>query len=389
MSPTRFCSSERSTATAPATGLSEQRQRAGQCPRQAFPHFDGAGAPPTDRYDFKGNLLRGARRFARDWRGTPDWSADPALEDEAFAVTTAYDALNRATRPHHTGRQLYPPELQRSQPGGRGSTSICAASGPMAGGCGRRLSPNRLQRQGPAHAHPYANGATTRYEYDPRLSASSVWQPRGIRRRTAWARRSSRLLRRLQDLHYTYDPSATSPDRRRRAAERFPRQPEDRSRLRLHLRSALSPVEATGRENIGQVRIRLRSGRRRLPRLPLRRRQALDDLQALRNFVERYDYDPAGNFTAVRHITETAAGSWTRPTPTQARASSSPAAQQSPEPKPARGRGDGRALRLRRQRQHHPDAASAGDAMGLHGPPRGDLAAGGARSRGGDDFLCL
>ncbi len=58
-------------------------------------HSDQAGVVTTDDYDFKGNLLSGRRRLARDYKATLDWSSSPSLEPETFTSRTRYDALNR------------------------------------------------------------------------------------------------------------------------------------------------------------------------------------------------------------------------------------------------------------------------------------------------------
>jgi hypothetical protein len=79
----------------PDIGLPEHRQRAANLRGKPYRYFDDAGVVTTDRYDFKGNLLRSERQFSRDYRSVPDWSRDPAMEVERFAGSTTYDALNR------------------------------------------------------------------------------------------------------------------------------------------------------------------------------------------------------------------------------------------------------------------------------------------------------
>ena len=60
-----------------------------------FKSYDNAGALVSVEYDFKGNLLRGTRQLAADYKGIPDWVATVDLEPEVFANSTTYDALNR------------------------------------------------------------------------------------------------------------------------------------------------------------------------------------------------------------------------------------------------------------------------------------------------------
>nr|WP_256378847.1 SpvB/TcaC N-terminal domain-containing protein [Bradyrhizobium sp. Ai1a-2] len=61
-------------------------------------HDDTAGRRTIGGYDAKGNLRTWTRRFCRDYKSTPDWSANPLLEDESVAWSTDYDALNRPIR---------------------------------------------------------------------------------------------------------------------------------------------------------------------------------------------------------------------------------------------------------------------------------------------------
>lgn len=60
-------------------------------------HFDGAGLVTNEAFDFKGNVMRGTRQFADEYRLQMDWSLSPApsLQTERFPSSTTYDALNR------------------------------------------------------------------------------------------------------------------------------------------------------------------------------------------------------------------------------------------------------------------------------------------------------
>ncbi len=40
-----------------------------------FKSYDDAGVVSSEEYDFKGNLLRGTRQLAADYKGIPDWAA--------------------------------------------------------------------------------------------------------------------------------------------------------------------------------------------------------------------------------------------------------------------------------------------------------------------------
>ncbi|MGO7121514.1 SpvB/TcaC N-terminal domain-containing protein [Rhizobium johnstonii] len=61
-------------------------------------HYDTAGLVTVASYDAKGNLLASTREFCIDYKSTPDWSKDPALENEKYNSRADFDALNRVIR---------------------------------------------------------------------------------------------------------------------------------------------------------------------------------------------------------------------------------------------------------------------------------------------------
>jgi hypothetical protein len=71
-------------------------------------------------------------------------------------------------------------------------------------------------------------------------------------------------------------------------------------------------IEATGRENIGQSAFLFDPPDGNYRDYPFVGAADLNDLQALRNFTERYDYDSVGNFEKVVHLAKHGAGRWTR-----------------------------------------------------------------------------
>ncbi|UPT86954.1 hypothetical protein HAP41_0000043195 [Bradyrhizobium barranii subsp. apii] len=65
---------------------------------RVWKHHDTAGLVTVGGYDAKGNLVASTRQFCRDYKSTPDWSANPALDTEPLASSTDFDALNRPIR---------------------------------------------------------------------------------------------------------------------------------------------------------------------------------------------------------------------------------------------------------------------------------------------------
>src|SRR5262249_50994842 len=76
---------------------------------RVFRQFDGAGLVTNKAYDFKGNLLGSNRQLTVDYKTTPDWSANPALEPDVFTSSTQYDAINRPTTVTTPDKSVYRP----------------------------------------------------------------------------------------------------------------------------------------------------------------------------------------------------------------------------------------------------------------------------------------
>jgi len=89
----------------PGNGLSDAQKTQLNLRGKPYKHYDTGGLvislgrnPATgadEAFDFKGNPLRSTRQLIKNYKETPDWSQNPALEAEIFSSSTRYDALNR------------------------------------------------------------------------------------------------------------------------------------------------------------------------------------------------------------------------------------------------------------------------------------------------------
>lgn len=275
---------------------------------QPVAHFDQAGVVVSDRFDFKGNLLRSLRRLAKAHDGVVDWSSiadedDPVaaiglasalLEAESFEQTATHDALNRAysstlpdaTRIEHTfNRSGLLESVSAHLRGNATATPIVHAI--AYDEKGRR---RRIERA--------ASGLlVTEYAYDRRTFRLS--------RLTTTRPHADPARRRLQDLHYRYD-----------AAGNIVRIEDHAQPAIFHSGAVVEAhgdytydslyrlVEATGREHESH-----QSQRDENQVAPVAHQA---NAQAMRNYVERYTYDAIGNLEALRHGTGSVATSWTR-----------------------------------------------------------------------------
>jgi RHS repeat-associated protein len=254
-------------------------------------HRDEAGLATIALRDFKGNTLSASRRLLEDHRDEVDWTLAPALSEEAFTTTTAYDALNRpveVTTPD--GSVTTPTYNQRSLLAAM-TVNLRGASSAVS-----YVSGAAYDAKGQRQLIDYGNGAIANYTHDPltfRLTRLQTTRPGGGGS--------------LQDLDYTYDPVG-NVTRLGDAAQQtifFANQvvtPDADYTYDAIYRLTV----AAGREHIGQTTVEpigwSDAARVAIP-LPT-------DGQAMRNYTQTYAYDALGNIERLAH--SASAGGFTR-----------------------------------------------------------------------------
>lgn len=255
------------------------------------PHqvFDGAGVLTTAEYDFKANAISGSRRFAVDYKSTPDWSTDVPLDAEEHSSRVTVDALDRPVS--QTGpdgsiiRRTYSEAglLETVEANLRGETAaerfVTALDHDAKG------QRTRIER---------GNGVVTTYDYDPLTF-------RLIRLQTRRGAES------VQDLSYFYDPVGNIT-RLEDAAQQtvFFRNTRVEPRNDYRYDALYQLAAATGREHLGQL------GTGPTPDGPVPGEQPGDGA-AMARYAERYSYDAVGNLMALQHTgSDPAHPGWTR-----------------------------------------------------------------------------
>jgi RHS repeat-associated protein len=159
----------------------------------------------------------------------------------------------------------------------------------------------------------YANGATTTYEYDHQTL-------RLIHLKTIRSALSNGLASQIftnnaivQDLHYTYDAGGNITRIEDAALPTIFHDNQEVSPISEYTYDAVSRlIAAEGREHIAQSNFDLAPANGNYRDFPFAGLGAnLNDLQAVRNYIERYEYDAVGNFQNLIHEAGPN-GTWTR-----------------------------------------------------------------------------
>jgi RHS repeat-associated protein len=267
--------------------------------------YDGAGVAETVRLDFKGNALETSRRLSADWTGDPDWSlldgveataagldaaSGPLLEPAAdtFTAHAAYDAFDRPTRSVHPDGSVIDNgygvsglllTVHVTLPGGQPQPYVTSVD---------------YDERGRRARVAYGNGVIRTLTYDPLTSRLS----RVITTRAASPGPPALAAATLQDLTYTYDPVGNVVAM------------ADAAQRDVYFQNAVAQagatyqydalyrlIAATGREHAGANPPIVPD---ELP-YPLHSLPHANDLQALRNYRQSYEYDAVGNIQAMVH----------------------------------------------------------------------------------------
>lgn len=260
-----------------------------------------------EAFDFKGNLLRTTRELAQDYKSTPDWSQNPALETETFGSTTRYDALNRPIQvvaPHSnrpgTKLNVIRPGYNEARLLERMDVWMDQVNEPPA-----LLNINTATEHFVDNIDYNAKGQRTRIHYGNGVSTTYEYEPLTFRLAHLLTSRGGDGI---QNLNYFYDPVGNITRIRDDAQQTifFNGQKVEPS-TEYEYDAIYRLINATGREHIGQnasPQVDEDDSPRMNQPLPT-------DSVAMRNYTEKYIYDSVGNIMRMVHQAG-ANGSWTR-----------------------------------------------------------------------------
>jgi RHS repeat-associated protein len=314
----------RDTADSGGDILSVEEARQRNLIGQAIRHDDPSGRMELLRIGFTGQVQQERRRLARHTTArTIDWGGGEAarealLESETFTRQTRHDALGRMVMLANWHRNenrvaVYQPQYNRRGVLQAEDLSIGAQwnDGNPSGAVEHWTAVHGIayNAKGQRTRLRQGNGTETRYSYDPRsFRLTQIRTTRPTSDLPFPGFRSNLSDERVvQQLLYTYDAVGNFAEIEDQAwAPVFFRNQAVEPRSLYVMDAMARLIEATGRESAAlsgaPTAESLSVGVDAFP-------VATTD-QALRNYTQRYTYDPAGNFITMQHIA--AAGSWTR-----------------------------------------------------------------------------
>ncbi|WON73555.1 SpvB/TcaC N-terminal domain-containing protein [Nitrosospira sp. Is2] len=281
-----------------------------------YQHYDTAGVlisagrkPVTggdEAFDFKGNPLRSTRQLAKDYKSTPDWSQTPALEEEIFASSIRYDALNRPIQlivPHSDQPDV---KFNVIRPGYNEANLLERVDVWLE----QEAEPTELLNPATSNLKAVTNidydakGQRRRIEYNgaghPIVSEYTYDKEkfRLIRLFTARPIYPEADKRTLQDLSYTYDPIGNIIEIRDAAQQTvfFENSRVDASNAYIY-DALYRLIHAEGREHAVQNNVQ-RNAKNFDPIIGI---PFPNSPEALQRYREDYEYDPVGNILGLHH----------------------------------------------------------------------------------------
>jgi RHS repeat-associated protein len=277
---------------------------------------DAAGIVTSVAYDFKGNLQESKRELLPTYKQTVDWQQDPLPDHGTFTTRTTYDALNRPLTATSPDGSVYRPTFNEANLLDKVDVNLRGQKDAAGVAIWTSFVANiNYNPKGQRELIAYGNGATTNYDYDEktfRLTNLRTTRPAGLNGLAAQLFGDPTVV---QDLRYTYDPVGNITQIGDAALKTANHDGQQIEPINAYTYDAIYRlIEAHGREHIGQTAHDFNTANGNYRDYPFAGLADFiahpNDLQKLRNYTERYEYDEVGNFEFIRHIAK--GGSWTR-----------------------------------------------------------------------------
>lgn len=306
------------------SGLTLTQSQAVNLRGKIYQHYDGTGVVTNEEYDFKGNLLSSRRQLIKEYKQQVNWSmldtltqvqaianaAASSLEAEIFIASTAYDALNRPI-------SLITPHTSTIPPSEIRPTYNEA----------NLLEQVNVNLRGATTATPFvtdidynAKGQRELIEYglenNERVLTTYTYDEFTFRLTKLETTRSTDNAT-LQNLSYTYDTVGNITEIRDDVQQTiFFNNAQVTPVMQYTYDAIYRLIQANGREHVGQTANNLPEHMPELkPHYDFNDSTRVNlahpnDGQAMRIYIEEYEYDEVGNILSMIH--QANGGSWTR-----------------------------------------------------------------------------
>jgi RHS repeat-associated protein len=264
-------------------------------------HFDDAGVLLNKTFDFKGNLTKAVRQLTVDFKSSPDWTAlakvsepyqaqqvvNTLIKREAHTVSKTFDALNRVI-------DEVAPDGSLTKPAYNDAGLLEALQVVSIADSQPRTIITNIDYN--------ARGQRTKIKLGCNVVTSYEYEPLRFRLTQLKSYRTNSPLRPLQNLKYSYDAVGNIVSLRDEAeAGHFFKGAVVEGHQEFTYDALYQLKEATGREHPYAPPSHKDPLKDRIPHP--------NDLQALKRYTERYQYDRHGNLTQVEH---TGGSRWVR-----------------------------------------------------------------------------
>lgn len=276
---------------------------------RAYKIFDQAGEVTLTSVDFKGNALSTERKLATQYNQTINWqplegaatladvntAAAPFLESEAFISSSQADALNRPVT-------VTLPDLSVMRPTYNigGFTDKIEMQFRGQGAFITFMENQDYDAKGQRQFVKLGNGLTTKYTYDPRTQRLTELLTK--READADGQASQRLF-------YTFDPAGNIVYTRDDAQQtHFFNNAVVFPESKFEYDAVYQLLKASGRELAGLGNAD--SQRNNTDWHIVNQLPHINDVNAVRNYTELYEYDDMGNILKLQHVAT--GGNWTQ-----------------------------------------------------------------------------
>jgi len=274
---------------------------------QTYQLYDQSGVVTITNIDFKGNALAAKINLCKEYKQIVDWNslagltnlsdiqsaAQPLLESEEFTSSSELDALNRPITTTLPDGSIIRPIyniagfLDKLEVKIRGQGNFVTF-----------LEDQDYNAKGERQFAEYGNGLITNYFYDPKSFrlVNLITKQKGLADVEA-----------VQNLSYVFDPVGNIVFSKDEAKQtHFFKNTVVKPENHFVYDSIYRLTKASGREHDGIGLSQPTNGNLS----PITSLPHVNDVNAVRNYTENYEYDDCGNIIQMSHVADS--GNWTR-----------------------------------------------------------------------------